>query len=81
MSIDLLLNQQKYPHKTVPRNFSDFDPEINMDFEENSCFQEGVISEMYQRPDKSYLQEPQKLSSLINTGKLVQMFLTETRLI
>ena len=30
--------------------------------------QEGVISEMYQRPDKSYFQEPQELDSLINTG-------------
>ena len=29
-----------------------------MDFEENSLFQEAVISEMYQRPDKLYFQEP-----------------------
>ena len=42
----------------VPRSLSDFDPEINMDFKENSQFQEGVISETYQRPDKSYFQEP-----------------------
>ena len=31
--------------------------DINMDFEGNSPYQEGVISEMYQRPDKSYFQE------------------------
>ena len=30
---------------------------------------------MYQRPDTSYFQEPQELGSLINTGRLVQMFL------
>ena len=30
---------------------------------------------MYQRPDKSYVQEPQELESLINTGSLVQSFL------
>ena len=30
---------------------------------------------MYQRPDKSYFQEPQELASLINMGKLVQKFL------
>ena len=30
---------------------------------------------MYQRPDKSYFQEPQELESLINTGRLVQKFL------
>ena len=46
-----------------------------MDFEENSPFQEGVISEMYQRPDNSYFQEPQELHSLIITGRLVQKFL------
>ena len=46
-----------------------------MDFEVNSPFQEGVISETYQRPDKSYFKEPQELKSLINTGRLVQMFL------
>ena len=32
--------------------------DINLDFEENSPFQEGVISEAYQRPDKSFFQEP-----------------------
>ena len=31
--------------------------------------------ETYQRPDKSYFQEPQELESLINTGRLVQKFL------
>ena len=30
---------------------------------------------MYQRPDKSYFQEPPELASLVNTGKLVQKFL------
>ena len=36
--------------------------DINLDFEENSPFQEGIISEAYQRPDKSFFQEPQKLN-------------------
>ena len=31
----------------------DLDIEINKDFEENSPYQEGIISEIYQRPDKS----------------------------
>ena len=31
--------------------------ELNNDFEENSPFQ-GVISESYKRPDKSFFQEP-----------------------
>ena len=34
-----------------------------------------MISETYQRPDKSYFEEPQELESLINTGRLVQKFL------
>ena len=32
---------------------------------------------MYQRPDRSYFQEPQELESLINTGRLVQKFLPQ----
>ena len=27
---------------------------INLDFEENSPFQEGIMSETFQRPDKSF---------------------------
>ena len=49
--------------------------DINTDFKENSSPQEGVISETYQRSDKSYFQEQQELDSLISTGKLVQKFL------
>ena len=51
------------------------DPEISTDIEENSPFHEGVILETYQRPDKSFFQEPQQFESLINTGRLVQKFL------
>ena len=43
----------------------------NLDFEENSLFQEGVISEAYQRPDKSFFQEPPELNYLINTSNLI----------
>ena len=39
---------------------------INLDFGENSPFQEGVISEAYQRLDKLFFQEPQELNDLIN---------------
>ena len=53
----------------------DTDSELNMDFEENSPFQEGVISETYQRPDKSCVQELQELEGLINTGRLIQKVL------
>ena len=33
-------------------------PGVNLDFEESSPFQEGVISEAYQRPDKLFFLEP-----------------------
>ena len=37
---------------------SNINPEVNLDLEKNSPFQEGVISEAYHRPDKSFFQEP-----------------------
>ena len=51
------------------------DLDRNVDKEENSPFQEGIISEIYERPDKSYLQEPYELKHLIHTTKLEQKFL------
>ena len=44
----------------------------NIDFEENSPYQEGTISETYERPDRSYFQEPSELKDLIDMAKLVQ---------
>ena len=53
----------------------DLDLEINKDFEENSPYQEGVISEIYQRPDKSQLVDPPELTDLVDTDKIVQKYL------
>ena len=53
--------------------------DINLDFEENSPFQEGVISEAYQRPDKSFFQEPQELNALIITSNMIQKFLPKKK--
>ena len=50
--------------------------DINLDFEENSPFQEGIISEAFQRLHKSFFQEPQELNDLINTSNLIQIFFT-----
>ena len=50
------------------------DLDRKVDIEENSPFQEGIISETYERPDKSYIQEPYKMKDLIDTTKLVQKF-------
>ena len=48
-----------------------------VEIEENSHspFQEGIISEIYERPNTSYIQEPQELKGLIDTTKLIQKFL------
>ena len=60
-----------------PRIESKADTSLRIDFEfkENSPHHEGIISKTYQRPDKSYFQEPEKLENLVNMGRLVQKFL------
>ena len=50
-------------------------PDPNMDIEENSPHQEGIITETYVVPDKSYLEQPQELIKLVNTLKVVQRYL------
>ena len=57
------------------KDLSDNDLDRNVDIEENSPFQEGIISEIYERLDTSYVQEPQELKDLIDTTKLIQKFL------
>ena len=55
----------------MPRNqessqsVENINPDINLDFEENSPFQEGGISETIQRLDKSLFQEPKELMTLL----------------
>ena len=53
----------------------DNDSNRKVEIEENSPFQEGIISEIYERPDSSYMQEPQELTDLIDTTKLIQKYL------
>ena len=48
---------------------------IDKDLEENSPHQEGIISKLYQRPNKTYFQEPKDLESLINKSNLIQKLL------
>ena len=57
---DLLLRpstepiKQNMTHRQNSQNVQDINPNINLDFEENSPFQEGVMSETFQRPGKSF---------------------------
>ena len=46
-----------------------------IEIEENSPFQESIISEVYERPDKLYFQEPTELKDLIDTNNIIQRFL------
>ena len=46
--------------------------DTKMEIEENSPFQENIISEIYERPDKSYFQEPVELKDLIDTRNIIQ---------
>ena len=61
------------------KDLSDSDTDRKFKFEENSSPQEGIISEMYERPDKSYIQEPTELKDLIDTSKLIQKFYQTSR--
>ena len=45
------------PIRPIPKVNAEIEP--NLDFEENSPHQEGIITEMYECPDKSYLEQPQ----------------------
>ena len=42
----------------------------NVDFEKNSPHQEEIITETYEAPDESYLEQPQELTKLVNTSKV-----------
>ena len=46
-----------------------------IEIEENLPFQESIISEVYERPDKSYFQEPIELKDLIETNDIIQQFM------
>ena len=56
-------------------NTKDINPKINFDFEENSPFQEGIMSQTFQRPDKSFFQEPKELGDLINKENFIHKYL------
>ena len=76
---DLILRQpSRLPDlKENKRDLLELDTDRNIDFEENSPYQEGIISETYERMDRSYFKEPSELKDLIDTTKLVQKFLSK----
>ena len=57
------------------KDLLDNDLDRKLEIEENSPFQEGIISEIYERPDSSYVKEPQELTGQKDTTKLIQKYL------
>ena len=75
---DLLLRPPKQQpiKQNITQNIQEINPNanINFDFEENSPFQEGFMLEIFQRPDKSFFQNPKELGDLINKENLVHKY-------
>ena len=76
--LDLLLRpkqpiKQNITCKQNSHNEQNISPNIN--FEENSLFQGGVMSETFQRLDKSFFQNPKELGDLINKENFVHKYL------
>ena len=71
-------NNSRAPLKeTEAIDIVSLDQDINIDFEECCLHHENIILEVYQRPDKSYLQEPSVLPRQVGRGKLVQKALSK----
>ena len=66
------LPKQQNVEKVIPNNNNSGS---NLDIEENSPFQEGIISETIERPDKMFFQKPKSLDAIIDTGNLIHKFL------
>ena len=61
------------------KDLLDNNSDRKVEIEENSPLQEGIILEIYERPDNSYMQEPQELTDLIDTTKLIQKYFPKHR--
>ena len=79
LSPDVLLH---LPHRFLPRqqNVEKVIPNndnsgSNLDIEENSPFQEGIIFETIQRLDKMFFQKPKSLDDILDTANLIHKFL------
>ena len=74
---DPLLKPSTLQNTNKTKSSFNINLDFEVDFEENSPFQEGVISKTFQRPDKSFFQNPKELEDLIDKGNLVHKFVPE----
>ena len=58
-----------------PKSNMTNESDTGIEFEENLPHQEGIISKIYQRPNRNYFQEPKDLESLVDTSEIVKKFL------
>ena len=75
--LPLYLVPQTRPPPNPPDNLSKRQEveSSKIKIDENLPFEESIISEVYERPDKSYFQEPIELKDLVDTNNIVQQFL------
>ena len=66
------LQRQQNVEKVIPNNDNSGS---HLEIEENSPFQEGIISETIQRPDKMFFQKSRSLDDIIDMGNLIHKFL------
>ena len=68
----VMLPSVRLPPKSPNVNNATTSPNLgldpNIDIEENSPHQEGIITETYVVPDQSYLEQPHELIKLVNTS-------------
>ena len=71
LHLDLLLGPPKHQpiKQNIKQNIQENSPNINFDFEENSPFQDGIMSETFQRPDKSFFSELKRIRRPYQKGK------------
>ena len=62
--------KQNITCKENSQNVEDIGPNINIDVEENSPFQESIMSDTSQRPEKSFFQNPKEFGDIINKETL-----------
>ena len=71
-----LVPQNRPPPKPLDNLSKEKEVESSkIEIEENLPFQESIISEVYERPDKSYFQELIELKELIDTNNIIQQLL------
>ena len=78
--LDLLLRpKQPIKQNVIPeqnsQNEQNINPNINFDFKENSPFQEGIMSDTFQRLDKSIFQNPKELGDIIDKRNFIHKYL------